>query len=154
MELIARAAAKERGLPRYFTGKPCKNGHVSIRRTDNGVCHGCNVVGMRVYRLNNLDARREAARRYQKENPHVEAARVAKRRAEKLRATPSWADMGAVAGFYEDARWFTKVTGVQHHVDHIVPLKGANVCGLHVPWNLEVILATDNLRKNNKWQSA
>lgn len=169
MEPITRAAAKERGLLRYFTGKPCKHGHVSERVTVNGTCYECQKDITRKYAAAhpetiqeknrafyraNPEVCRAASRRYGRENPAYVRANTAARRAARVGATPKWADKAAIQGFYEDARWFTEVTGKVHHVDHIVPLRGKNVCGLHVHWNLEVIPATDNLSKGNKWHSA
>lgn len=76
------------------------------------------------------------------------------RRAAKLKRTPAWADLDAIRAIYGEARQMTKNTGVQHHVDHIIPLKGTTVCGLHVQNNLQIITATENMKKHNKWEVA
>jgi hypothetical protein len=58
------------------------------------------------------------------------------------------------AGVHEAANRSLHFSGVQHHVDHIIPLCGENVSGLHVETNLQVISATLNLQKKNKFLEA
>lgn len=71
----------------------------------------------------------------------------------KINATPSWLteiQHSQIEAFYWLAKLQTELTDDCFHVDHIVPLKGKTVCGLHVPWNLQVLAAKDNLSKSNK----
>ena len=75
----------------------------------------------------------------------------AERRARKINATPQWADRKLIKRVYAQARLAEAVTGWPHHVDHIVPLQGKNVCGLHVPWNVQVLPYEENLEKSNKF---
>lgn len=65
-------------------------------------------------------------------------------------ATPKWVTPADLKPFYELAAKLTAEHGVEYHVDHIVPIQGENVCGLHAPCNLRVIPASENLSKSNK----
>ena len=84
---------------------------------------------------------------YHKNKPRF-IANSAKRRAYKLKATPSWLNethIKEILAFYILAKKLSKETLVKYHVDHIEPLKGEDVCGLHVPWNLRVVTAAENI---------
>lgn len=75
------------------------------------------------------------------------------RQARKQQATPRWlspCDRWAIEQAYELAKLREAATGMKWHVDHIIPLRGKNVCGLHVPDNLQVIPAVINSQKSNK----
>ncbi len=76
--------------------------------------------------------------------------RASLRRATVLQATPPWVDHSALASFYIEADRMTRETGVPHEVDHIIPLQGREVRGLHVPWNMQVIPRSENRSKSNK----
>ena len=84
-------------------------------------------------------------------NPLKNTMRAAANRAALLRATPPWFNSKQVQDVYELAKEFREA-GINVHVDHIVPLKGRTVCGLHVFQNLRVCLADVNIKKNNKFE--
>lgn len=111
----------------------------------------------RTYYRKNRDACAERVVRYQsnkrKTDPEfatASRARVAKRRAGRLRATPAWANFAEIKKFYRLADALTKQTGVRHEVDHVVPLQSPLVCGLHNQFNLQVLPLKKNRTKSNK----
>jgi hypothetical protein len=89
-----------------------------------------------------------------KENPHKICAMASKRRASIKKRTPNWLtddDLWMIEEAYDLAQKRTKLLGFAWHVDHIIPLHGKNVCGLHVPSNLQVIPAISNQRKSSSF---
>ena len=184
----SRAEAKATGAKYYFTGEPCKHGHIAPRKT-KGSCVEClkvewtegNEKRAEYFRqYNESEAGKEAKRRYYEQNKEVVMARAQERSPEERRfhkkayklkhpdlyraltksrrrkhrnATPKWLSQEqkrAMRQLYIDAMTVTRITGTPYVVDHIIPLNGDTVSGLHVPWNLRVITREENLRKSNK----
>jgi 5-methylcytosine-specific restriction endonuclease McrA len=90
---------------------------------------------------------------YKQRNPDLYKELVSLRRRRFRLATPKWLTAEQkleIRLLYRLAIELSRRTGVRHVVDHIVPLHGETVCGLHVPWNLQVITQDENLRKFNK----
>lgn len=73
---------------------------------------------------------------------------ASKRRTAKLQRTPKWCDEDAIKRLHIEAATVSKKTGILHHVDHIIPLQGRLVSGLHVPENLQIIPADQNFKKS------
>lgn len=183
-----RAEAKVTGAKYYFTGEPCKHGHVAPRKT-KGACVEClkvewekgNVARAEYFRqYNQSEAGKKSKREYYKKNrnsviaraqarapdtvrvykdkhkaknPNLYRAYVSFRRRRFRDATPKWLTKDhkkAIRQLYIDAMTVTRVTGVPYVVDHIIPLLGDTVSGLHVPWNLRVITREENLAKSNQ----
>lgn len=91
---------------------------------------------------------------YAKANPGKINAKTAKRRAIILQATPiglTKKDFKKIEGVYVEAALLTEKTDIERSVDHIIPLQGENVSGLHVPWNLQILTASENSSKGNKF---
>ena len=99
----------------------------------------------------NKEKRAEQYAEWARRNRDKRAASSAKRKAAKLRATPKWVNWEKVRAIYRQARRLQDFTGVPMHVDHIVPLQGENVCGLHWEGNLQIISASKNCAKFNRW---
>jgi len=188
MDMIERAArglpktSKEAlalGLPRYFSGVPCVNGHLAERCAKTRCCPVCRKIYTDAHKLKNPEsgpqywakyrmANREKRAAYfrkrmaekrehcfavadksRRANLHKDAAKTARKKAAKLLATPAWADRHKIEEFYKKARQATLETGIPHEVDHILPLKGEAICGLHVHNNLQILTKSENSRKKN-----
>jgi 5-methylcytosine-specific restriction endonuclease McrA len=183
-----RAEAKTTGATHYFTGEPCKHGHIAPRKT-KGACIECLKVEWAqaaetradyFKEYNKSEAGVEAKQAYYSRNREAVIARAQARPLEEKRvyqkawkdanqvwvradtksrrrkhrdATPPWLtrkQKSEIRQLYQIAITMTKTTGERYVVDHIVPLRGESVCGLHVPWNLRVITQEENLAKSNK----
>lgn len=134
---------------RYFTGKPCKHGHVAPRQRCDGKCVVCDREYQRSERYSCWDRTFRAMPYWRA----YDAADAARRSAALIRATPPWLTntmLTEITSLYAKAERATRETGIPHEVDHVVPLRGAHVCGLHVPWNLRVTTRADNRSKSNR----
>ena len=160
----AREQAKQDGLQHYFTGLPCKHGHIDKRQTSDGTCMACSRDKSSKWALLNRDRYLERktasndkrkhknqlyAQQWRQAHPEKKNAIEAHRRAAKLQRTPSWANQINIKMFYEVAEVLSR-GGVLFHVDHIVPLKGKEASGFHVENNLQVLPWHQNLRKGNR----
>jgi hypothetical protein len=105
------------------------------------------------YKIQNKEVIKSKTRIYVQKNLDYFMFKNAYRRALKRNATPSWItkdQLQSIRKIYKEAKNKEIQTGFKWHVDHIIPLNGSNVCGLHVPWNLQLLPAEQNLSKGNK----
>ena len=173
-----RYEAQQKGEKHYMVDTPCKRGHFAPRVTATGTCTECrrileasryhahpektkqrvkakytkNAETLRQKRRDwyyqNIEAARAEAiprsREWRKNNPGHRNALSRSYMLTKIKRTPAWANNKAIVEFY-------KACPKGYHVDHIVPLRGKQVSGLHVENNLQYLPAMENLRKANRY---
>lgn len=201
--IVTRAEARAAGGLRYFTGKPCKSGHLEERNVSSGICLGCARAAQakirssaegrariaqikRGYLERNADEAKAAAKRYRDAAPQVQSERCRRwhrgasqdpsYRARKAAATRAWAaehpdraaasqsvsrarkraarpeafgdfDRFVLEEAFAAARRRKAMTGIDWHVDHMIPLSRG---GAHAWHNIQVIPAEVNLWKRNR----
>lgn len=100
-----------------------------------------------------LEEKQAWKKTHKQRNPDYYNALTSLRKRRHRNATPPWLSKkqrAEIKNLYLIAITMTKTTGERYVVDHIVPLLGKDVCGLHVPWNMRVITQEENLKKSNK----
>lgn len=101
----------------------------------------------------NKEKHAETNRQWKKNNASRNSANSSRKRAAQLSATPAWLSaiqLAQIQEIYDIALAVSVQTGIKHHVDHVHPLQGNNFSGLHVPWNMQILTAKENIIKKNK----
>lgn len=156
-----KQAAIKAGEEFYFTGIPCKRGHIAKRRTSNMVCIECEkaryapsypitkevrAVKSKEYYYSNHEKckgfRKTWREKHHRKYLDLVRPHCASRRAAKILRTPAWVNEQAMAAFYRECP-----PGMT--VDHIIPLQGKLVSGLHVENNLQYLTKSENSAKCN-----
>lgn len=109
----------------------------------------------RKWTANNPERKRQMDLEFKAKNPAKVTSYKARYRAARRQATPPWLtqeQINQITAVYEEAKRLTEQTGIPYEVDHIVPLAGRVVSGLHVPWNLRAIPRTENNRRPRIYQ--
>ena len=199
MDIISRKDAKIRGLNKYFTGNPCKRGHITERYTSNYKCPMCHhqtrknsdikyrdthydniIQNQKNFRKENPDCRKVESRKYyekyrtrclayarewavnNKEKIKKNHKKWRSKNPEKLgiahnrylsvrkQAIPIWSEPELIKKIYLMRDALNELWGTSFEVDHIVPLQGKTVCGLHCWDNLQLLEAKLNSSKGNK----
>ena len=170
MEIINRLEATKKGISHYFTGKTCKHGHISKRRVKDRVCMECNLYAKNTKKYTTVEKDKEYKKEmyykhresvlaykkiYRQENKSkITAANAARKKVIKQR-TPKWLtdfDKLKIQCIYSIAAMLTRENKEPWHVDHIIPLQGKLVSGLHVPSNLQPMRGVENIGKKNKYE--
>lgn len=146
---ICSKCGVEKDLTEFYVRKDYKNS----KGTRNSCCKTCHKARSKAYLRANKDIHAKAMSKWQKKNPHKTAMYYAeyKRRRGKAALKLSDSHKQEMEHIYWTASDLRVITGESYHVDHIVPLKSKHICGLHVPWNLQILPSDMNISKSNSF---
>lgn len=152
--------------PDCQSAKPHDAFHFSKSRGLSARCRPCGIAyskewyrvnkdRRRIYDANRREEKRhlyrDASKKFRQVHPGRKNADTQARRAQIVFRQPSWQPNAELTVFYEAAVRVTKCLNIQHDVDHIIPLRGKTVSGLHVAGNLRVYPSRLNQKKNNRF---
>jgi hypothetical protein len=104
----------------------------------------------KAYRLSHADAESKRIKEWSDNNRECLNDRELKRIAARVRATPTWANLGDIQAVYDRAENMRRETGIKYEVDHIIPMGSKKVQGLHIASNLQIITGLENRKKGNR----
>lgn len=143
----------------FYKNSKCRGGRATICKSCYAEYYTDNKdrekVRMKIWRDKNTKRRSEYNTSWRKSNPDKHNSAQAKRRARKLSATPHWLSseqQKEIDFLYWLARDLRATSGEKYEVDHIIPLKSPVICGLHVPWNLQILPESVNRVKQNNFE--
>jgi 5-methylcytosine-specific restriction endonuclease McrA len=163
LETFSKNKGKRDGLNSYC--KPCMRSYKKVYNQQDHVkeqarasslkWHYANreesIAKSKAYHTANREAVNERQRKYYDDNLPYMLQRASVGRGERAKRVVSWANQQVIDAYYMEAKRLEELTGIQFHVDHIIPLQGKMVSGLHVETNLQLLPAHENLGKKNSF---
>jgi len=161
--------AKQSGLTFYETGKPCKHGHLSKRYTKTAICVECHAArtlkwhvdnpyktneNKKLWAANNPQKLATKRKKWAQRNPDKVLAYAVENTLKRVKRVPTWLtkeDRQSIRKIYALAKELSAAYGFPWEVDHVIPLRGKTVSGLHVPSNLQIMPKFENRRKRNHY---
>ena len=129
--------------------------HLTTKDKLQPKCKACRREAFKAWNKKNKQYKKELDKSWRVSNRATHNAKEARYQAAKLQAVPKWLTKSQLVeikewyGLAQELQW---LSNEKLHVDHIVPLQGKNVSGLHVPWNLQILTESENCSKRNSYE--